>query len=81
METPSATLLGMEMEGSARARRAREPRVDDALRSRSAERMRARVERRRGRDPDCGVPVKERRWEVNVKRGCFRVCADTWVVP
>ena len=50
------------MEGSARVRRARLPRVLPALRRRPALRTRTRVMRRRGREPLSGAPRRARSW-------------------
>jgi hypothetical protein len=52
----------MLMEGSARVRRARLPRVLLALRRRPALRTRMRVMRRRGKEPLSGAPRRARSW-------------------
>lgn len=80
MATPSATLEGIEIEGKARDSRAKLPSVEDARSSKSADLIRDRVDRRKGRDPDWGVPRSERRWEVKVRSGCFNVETETCVV-
>lgn len=58
----------MEIEGSARESRAREPRVEEAFRRRVRLRTRVRVERRSGRERavDSGQPRSERSWVEKV---------------
>jgi len=65
MYTPSATLCGMDIEGSASDRRASEPIVPEALRRSPAERTRTSVIRRSGRDPDSGAPRRDMSWLEN----------------
>lgn len=74
--TPSATDWGIEMDGNARESRASEPRVLEARRRRSAERIRDKVERRKGKEPEVGVPSSDKRCVVKVSKGCLR--SSTW---
>ncbi|RBQ97600.1 hypothetical protein VDGD_20160 [Verticillium dahliae] len=77
LATPSATLPGIEMDGSACETRASEPSVDDARSRRSADRMRVSVDSRSGSEPVCGVPSRESRWPANVSIGCLRSALET----
>lgn len=65
------------MLGRAEERRAREPRDEEARSTRSAVRIRVKADSRIGRDPDCGVPRRESKCDVNVMRGCFRASVLT----
>lgn len=54
------------MDGRARERRAREPKVDEAVRRSEADETRVKVRRRRGREPEDGEPRRESNWLENV---------------
>lgn len=66
--------MGMGIEGSARVRRAREPRVDEALSSNEAERSRVRVRSFSGRDGGVrGAPSRARSCAEKIWSGARRV--------
>ena len=79
VRTPSATVSGMEIDGKARERRAREPRVPEALSRRPAERTRMSVMRRRGREVDVGAPRRESSWLEKISIAGLRSVMSGWI--
>lgn len=70
----------MEIDGKARVRRAREPIVPDALRSRPAERTRMRVASRRGRELFSGAPRRDISCLEKVSIAGRRSSTEFWIM-